>query len=113
MNKPVVWILKEQVQSTPSGPVPFDYTPAMKFGEVRFITEYDPPVHPNSSLREKFEVQVHKFLSEFVPHRDFVMVTGSPYAILLFGQMLGRHVRVPVRTLVWRRERQCYVEATA
>lgn len=110
-RKPIVWVLKEQVMSTPNGPVPMDYTAAMRFGEIQFITEYDPPAHPGSSLREQFDRSLEKFVGTFDPQNDFIVPTGSPLAIVSLGRVLGRRFTAPFRVLVWRREQQRYVEA--
>lgn len=107
--RPKVWAIKEQVKTTSAGAVPMDYSAAYEYGDLEFITDMDPPLHPGT-VRLEWERQVLRFLKVFDPDRDYVILTGSPLAIFLVGQLLGgiEHLRRP-RVLVWRREQSRYV----
>ena len=105
--RPTVWVLKEQVKSTTNGPVPMDYTAAYAYGNIRFITEMDLPLHPNSTVAKEWSKQVEKFMKE-VNANDYVILTGQPLAMFLFGALCAVAEFIP-NLLVWRREQSRYV----
>lgn len=110
MTRPTVWVLKEQVVRGTTGSKPMDYTAAYEFGDIKFITEFDPPIHPSSTLMEEWERQFRRFASEFNPDVDSVILTGSPLAIAKAGKFFGElRSAFPIRVLVWRREQGRYV----
>lgn len=112
-RKPIVWILKEQVVREVTGPRPMDYTPAYEFGEIRFITTIDPPFHPSSTIGEEWNKQFARFISQFEPLIDSIILTGAPLAIARLGRAIGEmRPAAPVRVLVWRREQGRYVPTT-
>ena len=108
-RKPIVWVVKEQMKPSASGVAPMDYTSAYEFGELRFITEFDPPLHPGT-VREEWKNQIVRFVAEYDPEKDFIILTGSPLAIFLIGGVISE-IRTPYkpRILVWRREQSRYV----
>jgi hypothetical protein len=92
MRKPIVWIVKEQVRRLQTGVEAMDYTPAMKYGELRFITDFDPPTHAQkSTLLEAWGKSVRAFLKEFDPRTDFVVASGQPTAMMLIAWLMGIH----------------------
>jgi hypothetical protein len=108
-----VWVLKEQMSSRgTSGPAPMDYSPAAKFGEVRFITDFDLPVppRPDSTISTAWVAAVANFIQECDPENDYIVLTGSPMAIYLVG-VVSATVGATLNILVWRRERNEYVVA--
>lgn len=107
MSNPTVWVLKEQMRGGDAKQV-FDYTPAMKYGELRFATDFDLPLHPNSSVRAAWFTDVNVMISEFDAERDWLILTGQPLAIFVAGQMFAA-LGVTPRILVWRREQNAYV----
>lgn len=111
MNKrPTVWVLKEQVIRDSTGSRPMDYTPAYEYGDIRFITEFDPSTHEGSSIDREWRRHVAKFVDEFDPQRDSLILTGSPLAIARFGRIIGETAPlIPVRVLVWKRDQNRYV----
>lgn len=111
-KRPTVWVIKEQMKSGPNGPEPMDYTPAYEYGDLRFITEFDPPLHPGT-IRAEWDKQVAKFIEQMDVDRDYLVLSGSPLAIFLIGAKLGEckgigNLSLP-RVLVWRREQGRYV----
>lgn len=112
-RKPIVWVMKEQVRRGATGPEPMDYTPAMKYGEVRFITDFDLPLHQGGSLVGSWWNAVHDFIEEFDPTIDFLVPTGQPLAMVLIGAAIGNAYTGNLQFLVWRREDNKYVPYTS
>jgi hypothetical protein len=106
-----VFIVKEQVRRDATGPVPMDYTPAFKYGDVEFITSFDLPLHQNGTLTGVWMKDVRKFLQRFDPENDWIVLTGSPLAIFIVGLLMGRSEKIP-RILVWKREIDQYIPYT-
>jgi hypothetical protein len=112
-TRPVVWVVKEQVKRDMTGSTPMDYTPAYEYGDLKFITDMDPPIHGSSTVKPEWLKQVGGFIREFNPDRDFMILTGSPLAIFVLGMMVGKiNSRYPIQILVWRREQNKYVLTT-
>lgn len=107
MNKPIVWACKEQVTRSPTGPVPMDYSTAENFGELRFVTRHDLPMHIGSTMAEVWVADVTEFVEKYDPMTDFIIVTGQPAAIFAIGYYLGLAGKPP-RFLQWKREENCY-----
>lgn len=107
-QRPTVWVLKEQMLSGMNGPRAMDYSAAYEFGDVRFITEFDLPTHPNSSVARNWYDAVHRFLQEYDPANDLIITTGQPLAIFMLGMVMG-HLCIIPRILVWKREQNRYV----
>lgn len=107
MNKPIVWVVKEQVVRGAIGANAMDYSPAMAYGDIEFITRNDMPTHPNSSIRDVWSNDVAKFVTAYDPSKDFIITTGQPTAIFAVGHALGVAGKSP-RYLVWRREDNRY-----
>lgn len=107
MKNPTVWIIKEQMIRGEAGPIPVDYSPAMEFGELEFITYHDMPLYGKSTVQDQWNRDVAEFVRKYDPIRDFVITTGQPMAILCVGFALGQGGKIP-RFLVWRREENRY-----
>lgn len=107
MKKPVVWACKEQVTRNPVGVNAMDYSPAAAYGELRFITRTDLPMHASSTIRKVWEDDVAKFVEQYDPMTDYIIATGQPSAIFAMGHALGLVKKTP-RFLVWRREDNHY-----
>ena len=107
MIKPTVWVIKEQVTRNATGAAAMDYSPAMAYGDIKFITRTDMPIHPGSSVQMTWDIDVQKFVVEYDPTRDFIITTGQPTAIFAVGHALGLTGKNP-RYLVWRREENRY-----
>jgi hypothetical protein len=88
-----------------------DYTPAYKYGNIEFITDFDPPlVIRGSTLSHRWYAQVLKAIAKFDIEQDYLIVTGAPLAIFMVGAMFSRlGVDKLPRLLVWRREQNAYV----
>lgn len=109
MKRPIVWVIKEQVQRDAVGPKPIDYTPAMQYGDLEFITEFDLPVHTGeSTLAKRWNAQTKKFIDLYDDGKDFIILTGQPVAFFMVGYALSTSNKAP-RFLVWRREEGKYV----
>ena len=104
MTTSIVWVVKEQ--SHGGGNV-MDYTPAMKYGDIKFITRTDVPLYPDSGIRMRWADDVAKFVEEYDQDRDMIVATGQPTSIFAVGHALGV-VRKTPRYLVWRREDNQY-----
>jgi hypothetical protein len=104
MKKPIVWICKEQ--SRGSGNI-MDFTPAMAYGEIQFITRSDLPLYPDSGIRMKWHGDVDDFVAKYDPSCDLIVTTGQPTSIFAIGHALGKAGKAP-RYLVWRREDNRY-----
>lgn len=107
MNNPTVWIVKEQMIRGETQPIPMDYSPAMAFGDIEFITHHDMPLYGKSSVQEHWNRDVQSFVKKYDPERDYIITTGQPMAILAVGFALGQEGKCP-RFLVWRREENRY-----
>lgn len=107
MKTPQVYVIKEQMTRGEIGPVPMDYSKAMEYGDLRFITTHDMPLYGRSSVQEQWNRDVMEFVDNYDPLRDFVITTGQPMAIFSVGYAMGRAGKTP-RFLVWRREENRY-----
>lgn len=85
-----------------------DYTPAYQYGDVRFITESDLPLHRDSTVAKNWLMDVLKFAKEFDVETDYIVLTGQPLAIYMVGALLAGLDKCP-KILVWRREQGQYV----
>ncbi len=106
-KKPTVWVVKEQLVRNAVGSTPMDYTPAMAYGEIEFVTQFDLPQHPKSSVLEAWARDVQKFCRDYDPRTDYIVTTGQPTSLFAVGWALGRLGKAP-RFLVWRREENRY-----
>jgi hypothetical protein len=106
-KRPTVWVLKEQMRGGDTR-APFDYTPAYKFGDLQFVTDFDLPIHGGSSLAREWHKNVDHCIGKMDAERDFVILTGQPLAMFTFGMKLTFSNTFP-RVLVWRREQNEYV----
>lgn len=107
MNKPRVYVVKEQSVRDSTGSNAMDYSPAMTFGDIHFITHSDLPLHPGSSIQHAWNMDVLQFVEEYDPFTDYIIATGQPTAIFAVGHALGLAGKTP-RYLVWRREENRY-----
>lgn len=107
MREPIVWACKEQVTRSAVGPIAMDYSPAEGYGELRFITRTDMPMHASATIREVWEEDVAVFVAQYDPATDYIITTGQPTAIFAIGWALGKAGKTP-RFLVWRREDNHY-----
>lgn len=108
MNPPTVWIIKEQMVRSETGSSVMDYTPAMRFGELRFITRHDLPSHGRSLAAVAWAEDVAEFVRQYDQNRDFIVTTGQPMAIFMVGYFLASVGKIP-RFLAWKRELNAYV----
>lgn len=105
---PKVWIIKEQVKRMPGGGIEaMDYTPAMKWGELHFITDTDIPHYPGSSVAKEWTKKINKFVEQYDEQNDFIVCTGQPVAMVQIGFLMGKQLVAP-RYLVFRREDNAY-----
>lgn len=107
MRTPVVWIVKEQSARNSIGSNAMDYSSAEKYGNLRFITKSDMPLHSNSSIQLQWDTDAAQFTAEYDESQDFVIATGQPTAIFHIGWLLGAKAKTP-RYLVWKREENSY-----
>jgi hypothetical protein len=105
-TRPTVWVLKEQVRGGDNRSS-FDYTPAYRYGDLKFVTDFDLPIHSGSSLAREWHKNVEHCIGQMDEERDFVILTGGPLAIFTFGMKL-QEAGVCPRLLVWRRESNEY-----
>ena len=104
---PKIFIVKEQMIRGETGPIPMDYTPAMEYGDIEFITTHDLPMYGRSSVLDAWMEDVARFCRIYDPAHDFIVTTGQPMAIFMIGWMLARFNKTP-HFLVWRREENRY-----
>jgi len=102
-----VWVIKEQVIRGDVGTVVMDYSPAMQFGELKFVTAHDMPMYGKSAMLDGWNEDVKEFVQKYNPLDDFIVTTGQPMAIFAVGWALGVANKAP-RFLVWRREEGKY-----
>ncbi len=107
MNKPKVFVLKEQVRRGELDSRVMDFSPAMSYGDLEFVTRDDMPLHPNSMLKDVWQKNVAHFVAEYDSSRDFVIATGRPDSIFTIGYALGLAGKTP-RFLVWRSQENRY-----
>lgn len=103
MNRPTVWVVKEQASERSV----MDFSPALVYGDIKFITRNDIPLHPRSSVQMTWDNDVARFVQEYNVDTDFIIATGMPTAIFAVGHALGKIGKNP-RYLVWRREENRY-----
>jgi len=84
-----------------------DYSAAMEYGDIEFITSHDMPIYSRSLVQAAWSRDVMGFVNKYDPECDFIVTTGQPIAIFAVGWMLGRSNKIP-RFLVWRREENRY-----
>jgi len=106
-RRPIVFIVKEQVRRTEIGSEPMDYSPALAYGDIEFITKTDMPSYPNSTVQMNWNLDVKQFAEKYDPDCDMIIATGQPTAIFAVGHALGLAGKSP-RFLVWRREENRY-----
>jgi hypothetical protein len=109
-GRPTVWILKEQVRTGRDGsPVVFDYSPLYEYGNIEFITTFDPPTTPSESMNEQWDKEVAHFHRLYEPETDWIVPTGSPYGIFKLGYLLGRiNSQSKPKLLVWQNRQNKY-----
>lgn len=107
MRTPIVWIVKEQVARAGSGSVTMDFSPALEFGDLEFITVYDIPLYGKGVVMDQWNRDVRDFVQKYDPMHDFIVTTGQPLAIFMIGYELAKSGKRP-RFLVWRREENRY-----
>lgn len=107
MARATVFIIKEQMVRDSIGSNPMDYSAAMPYGDLEFITHSDMPVYPSSSVRVRWDGDVERFIKKYDPELDYIITTGQPVAIFSIGYLLGLSGKKP-RFLLWRREENRY-----
>lgn len=106
--KSTVWVIKEQMlRGGDTGPAPMNFTPAMEWGDIEFVTRHDIPLYGRGSVQEQWNQDVQDFVAKYQPMHDYVICTGQPMAICAIGFALGQKGKTP-RFLVWRREENRY-----
>lgn len=106
-NRPIVWVIKEQMRRTGVGSEVMDFTPAMAYGELRFILKHDMPMNPGSPMMKDWWDSIDRFADRYDADRDFIIATGKPSDIFMVGWSLGAHLKHP-RFLNWQREENRY-----
>jgi hypothetical protein len=96
-----VYAVKEQNFKGMVGSQVMDYSPAEKFGELKFITTFDMPLHVNSPARQVWREEVLEFVRNYDPVKDFVILTGQPISIFIIGMMIAEAHKMP-RFLKWQ-----------
>lgn len=104
---PKVWVIKEQVRSSANGPVPLDYSAALRYGDIEFITRTDFSMIENTAVNKVVAEDIGRFIERFDNFRDYVLLTGSPLMLFALGFILNACAS-EVKLLVWRREEQDY-----
>lgn len=97
-----VWVVQEG---------PHDYTPAIKYGDVEFITglEYSP--FENSKANMLVDNDIEKFVSSYIPGKDYIVCAGSPITIARLFMTLGNdHPDALHNILKWDARSAVYVE---
>lgn len=89
------------------GPIPVDYSAALEYGNIEFVTVHDMPMYAQSMVQKAWDEDVQRFINRFDPTKDYIIPTGQPMAILCVGFALGVVSKKP-RFLVWRREENRY-----
>ena len=103
--KPLVWVTQENPK--------FDYTPAEKYGELRFITCKDYTNNENSLFNSGLSEEIMLELREFNPDVDYLLPSGSPVVMMAVAAILGRDCR-NLKILKWnnRNNAWCYNSLT-
>jgi deoxyxylulose-5-phosphate synthase len=96
-----VYAVKEQNYKGAVGSHVMDYGPAAAFGELKFITSFDMPLHMNSPARAAWREEVEQFITRYESSKDFIILTGQPIAIFCIGMMLAKANKIP-RFLKWQ-----------
>lgn len=86
-----------------------DFTPALSFGEVEFITRDELSPMQNSIRNEVTIDQIRHAMSKFNPDEDYIVIAGSPYVAAVVFYVLGRYRRVRyIRMLRWSNRDRMY-----
>lgn len=111
MPKPTVWILKEQTVTRQNGPVVFDYTGVLEYGDIEFVTNLDYPPSPSETVKEEWVRQMKAFMAKYNPETDWIVPTGSPLSLFVAGAIVSS-LDKPVKLLVWQQRAQRYYPVT-
>lgn len=84
-----------------------DFSPALEFGDLEFITIHDIPLYGKGVVMDQWNRDVRDFVQKYDPMHDFIVTTGQPLAIFMIGYELAKSNKRP-RFLVWRREENRY-----
>lgn len=108
-DPPVVYILRESfIRYGAEAQRPLDYTPALDFGQIEFVTNSEPSVSPGSRFNEDLVSDLRTFAAKYRPEIDYIVPSGATTMVLLAGMLLGqRHRRVQV--LHWHNARRAYL----
>ena len=80
-RNPIVWVLQENN---------YDFTPAEKFGDVKFITSANLRHIAHSSQNQQIESDMERFLVEYDNEIDYLVMTGDPVMIYKLAYTLGK-----------------------
>lgn len=98
---PRVWVTHEKNAN---------FTPAEKFGEIKFLTAQDLNNMPNSLHNEKLLERIaHKLKTEYDPDEDYFIIIGSPYVTAAVFMLLGAMGVRRVKVLRWNNQHDYYL----
>ena len=80
-RQPYIFVLQENN---------YDFTPAEKFGEVRFITRANLRSIPTSQQNAIVENDIDSFFVDYEAGHDFIITTGDPMMTYKLAYMLGK-----------------------
>lgn len=90
----------------------FNYTPAEKHGDVRFITNKDYSPSRSSLHNPSLTQDIRRVLENFDPENDYIVPTGSPIVLMVVAAVLAEKGLKVFRILKWDNRDFMYVPMT-
>lgn len=91
-NRPVVWVTQETPQ--------YNYLPAERFGDLKFITNKDFSAVRGSIINSDLMTAIRTAVRDIDVENDYMVVSGSPAVTAVVFMMLGMRTRM-LRMLRW------------
>jgi hypothetical protein len=88
-----------------------DYSPARKFGDVKFLTIMDFSSDDDSISNKVLVEELRSRLQDFNPTTDFIVTTGSPLVSAVVFMILRERTTF-VQFLRWSNRDFCYNKVT-
>lgn len=91
---------------------PFDYTSAEDYGQLEFCSVQEITPTKGGQLNENIIRNIRKKMINYIPGRDYILLSGSPIAIAhcLSIAFNMRNVPIEHNILKWDGQRGAYVE---
>lgn len=100
-SQPKVFVTQERVGT--------DYSPALKFGTVHFLTVAEYQCEPTSGVTNgNIKSDITRKMADYIPGHDYILVGGSPISVLLTGILMAKHKDTKHKILKWNNRKMQY-----